>query len=71
MARKVLLASTLSVVVLALLGTYVLFLAPGGEAAAAVGTASAPAVEPQTTTSGSEYPYTIHVPWPTGWISQM
>jgi hypothetical protein len=70
MAKKVLLASTLCVAVLALLGSYVLFLAPGGEAAAAVGTASAPAVEPQTTTSGLG-PYTIHVPWPSGWISQM
>ena len=67
MTRKVLLTMTVSITMLALLGTGIFFLSSGSGAVAGV---SAPGVEPQTTTSG-EVSYTIHVPWPSGWISQV
>jgi hypothetical protein len=67
MTRKVLLAMTVGVAVIALLGVGIVFLVPGSGAVAGV---SAPGVEPQAATSGVG-PYTIHVPWPSGWISQV
>ncbi len=67
MTRKVLLAMTVGVAVIALLGVGVVFLVPGSGAVAGV---SAPGVEPQATSS-SEYPYTIHIPCPSGWVSQL
>lgn len=70
MARKVLLASTLCVAVLVLLGAGVLLTAPGSRAVAEEGEPAAPTAEAQTT-AASEKPYKIHVPWPTGWVSQV
>lgn len=70
MARKVLLVSALSVTILALLGAGILLLAPGSGAVAGVEESAAPPVEPQTT-AANETTYKIHVPWPTGWISQI
>lgn len=67
MTRKVLLVMAVGIAVIALLGVGVVLLAPGSGAVAGV---NAPGVEAQATAPTTS-PYTIHVTWPSGWISQV
>ncbi len=63
MARKIIAASVTGLALLALLGTCSLLLASSGGASSA-------ALEEQVTSAGAGQ-YSINVPWPSGWISQM
>lgn len=77
MTRKVLLLSTVGVTLLALLGAGIFFLTNDSRALADAGTGiEAQGTDTQTPTT-TEAPattgpsYTIDVPWPSGWVSQI